>query len=302
VVSRVTSFSDGSVLFASDLNSEFNNLVNNINSLDNDNLSTSANIAASKISASIAGSGIGRNGSTGTLSVNVDNSTVEISGNNVIVKANGISNSQIRQGVATSVIGRSANSTGNVADIAATTNGTVLKREGDALVFDTVDTADITAAAVTTAKIADGNVTQAKRAALGQQVSASCGTFFTTSAFFVNVTNLSVTITTTGRPVWVGLMSDGGGAGSSIYAESSIYQAFMRTRFLRSGTEVAQFALIIQQGGSGSIVTNTYVPSSSANHIDVVGAGTYTYTVQIRADTASTTAGLANAKLIAYEL
>jgi hypothetical protein len=59
------------------------------------------------------------------------------------------------------------------------------------------------------AKMADGFVNQAKRANLGQQISASCGTFNTTSSANVDIPNLAVTITTTGRPVYVGIQPDG---------------------------------------------------------------------------------------------
>ena len=99
-------------------------------------------------------------------------------GNNVVT------NAKLRQGAATTVIGRSANSTGNVADIAASANGQVLKRSSDALSFASIVNADIDAAAaiaysklnisnsivagditgdaVETAKIKDANVTYAK--------------------------------------------------------------------------------------------------------------------------------------------
>jgi len=73
-----------------------------------------------------------------------------------------VSNANIRESAGVSIIGRSASSTGAVADITAGANGQVLKREADALVFDTVDTADITNLAVTNAKIADDTVLLAK--------------------------------------------------------------------------------------------------------------------------------------------
>jgi microcystin-dependent protein len=90
-ISRLTTFQDGQVLFASDLNSELNQIINLLNgSIDNDNLSNTANISASKLSATIAGDGIGRNSSTGVLAVNVDASTIEISGDTLQVKDAGI--------------------------------------------------------------------------------------------------------------------------------------------------------------------------------------------------------------------
>jgi hypothetical protein len=51
------------------------------------------------------------------------------------IATNGVSNSLIRQSAGVSVIGRSANSTGNVADITASADGQVLTRASGALVF-----------------------------------------------------------------------------------------------------------------------------------------------------------------------
>jgi hypothetical protein len=51
------------------------------------------------------------------------------------VGANKITDAMLRQGAATSVVGRSANSTGNEADIAATADGQVLRRSGSSLGF-----------------------------------------------------------------------------------------------------------------------------------------------------------------------
>lgn len=49
--------------------------------------------------------------------------------------ANGITDAYLRQGAGTSVIGRSAGTTGNVADLAATADGQVLTRSSGALVW-----------------------------------------------------------------------------------------------------------------------------------------------------------------------
>jgi len=55
------------------------------------------------------------------------------------VSNSAISNDKIRNSIGTSIIGRSANSTGVVADIQATANDQFLKRSGDALVFSTIN-------------------------------------------------------------------------------------------------------------------------------------------------------------------
>lgn len=57
---------------------------------------------------------------------------------------------------------------------------------------------------------AGGTFAVPNRPALGQQVSGSCSSFSTTSATYVDVTNLTRTITTTGRPVMVCMQPDGG--------------------------------------------------------------------------------------------
>jgi hypothetical protein len=59
------------------------------------------------------------------------------------ITTNAVANSKFRQSVGTSVVGRSANSTGNVADIAATVANTYLRNSGTALGWDSVDYADL---------------------------------------------------------------------------------------------------------------------------------------------------------------
>lgn len=81
----------------------------------------------------------------GGLIVGVDNSTIEISSNALRVKDLGIStgkladnavtDAKLRDSAALSVIGRSANSSGDPADISAGTDGFVLRRSGTSLGF-----------------------------------------------------------------------------------------------------------------------------------------------------------------------
>jgi hypothetical protein len=57
----------------------------------------------------------------------------------VAIGTNAVSNALFRQSAALSVVGRSANSTGNVADIAAASDHQVLRRSGTAIGFGAVD-------------------------------------------------------------------------------------------------------------------------------------------------------------------
>lgn len=72
-----------------------------------------------------------------------------------------ISNSIFRQSAGLSIVGRSANTTGDVDDITGT-DGQVLRVSGTALGFGTIVAAGIASDAVVTAKILDANVTYAK--------------------------------------------------------------------------------------------------------------------------------------------
>jgi hypothetical protein len=68
---------------------------------------------------------------------------------------NAVTDAKLRTGAATSVIGRSANTVGNVADIVASTDGQVLHRTGGTLQFGTLGSGSISDGAITTAKIAN---------------------------------------------------------------------------------------------------------------------------------------------------
>ena len=97
--------------------------------------------------------------------------TVSASGATWTIDNNVVSDAKLRQGTALTVIGRSANSTGNVADIAAANDGEVLRRSGTALGFGTVATAGIANSAVTLAKMEN----RAQATFIGRQAAAGTG-------------------------------------------------------------------------------------------------------------------------------
>lgn len=166
-----------------------------------------------------------------------------------------------------------------------------------------ITTAQITPAAITTSLIATGNITQALLAprATGQTVAAggvatspSSGVFSTLSSAFVP--GVSVTITTTGRPVFIGFIDDGSLSQSFIgsNANEAIGLAFTR--------DATQLTFMVGQAASNTSLTTGDHPPSAFSHIDIVGAGTYTYTVEISALQGIGSVYVQNAKLIAYEL
>lgn len=158
--------------------------------------------------------------------------------------------------------------------------------------------------AVETVKIKNGAVTQAKRAALGQQISSSCGNFSLAGVTVsTDVTNLSVSITTTGRPVFIGLLSDGSSNTASIGVRDSVTGNSSAATFYirRDGTEISRYLLqTVKLGGSALIEVD--IPPSSVNTFDTPAAGTYTYKLSAVCGNANNDLFVKYTKLIAYEL
>jgi len=114
------------------------------------------------------------------------------------------------------------------------------------------------------------------------------------------VTNLTITITTVGRPVVLLLQPDGTSSGSSVGASSTSSNSVIGVvDFLRGTTHVASFDFIQIGGTTGSKIAE--FPCGGAFHIDHPDAGTYTYKAQAK-QVLSTSVEVTNCKLMAYEL
>lgn len=149
---------------------------------------------------------------------------------------------------------------------------------------------------VGTAKLAANAVTRAKMEAVGQQLSASCGQVSTVSDSYADVANLSVTITTTGRPVLLALVPVGGTNQSYLQSPGSAKALFVR--ILRDGATC--IALWICGLSSGTDTCFFPLPGPA---FDVPTAGTYAYKVQIALTSPPAGTGwISYAKLLAYEL
>lgn len=115
---------------------------------------------------------------------------------------------------------------------------------------------------------------------LPRVVSVSSGSFVNNSTTETDV--LSVTVTTAGSPVWLGLMSDGSG----LYCGVGVSEAMTTGStdgeliLLRDAVEIARWKLSHKSGGANDEVT--YNPCSSIWHIDNPPAGTYTYRLRSR--------------------
>lgn len=152
-----------------------------------------------------------------------------------------------------------------------------------------VETADIETAAVTQPKLGPKNFT----------LSASSGSFGTTSSSFVDVTNLSASITTNGRPVRVELIPNLGSQtvfGVAATGAATVVAA-AEFRFVRDATTLAtnEFA---------GFCLNDLDRVSGAPFCfeEDIAAGTYVYKLQARVVSLATTAQVGNYRLRVTEL
>jgi len=128
--------------------------------------------------------------------------------------------------------------------------------------------------------------------AVGQQTSSSCGFWSTGSQTLTDVANLSVTLTTTGRPVILILQSDNGGYDANI----SMSGAAAVIAFARDGTTIGHWAF------SAGYSAQTIIPASLLAIDTQAGAGTHTWKVRAATGNPNTSVYISSAALVAFEL
>lgn len=163
-----------------------------------------------------------------------------------------------------------------------------------------ISNAMLQANSITTAKILDANVTRAKLASVGQQISSSSGLFTTSSASLVDVTNLSITITTTGRPVMLLLQPT---ASNLPKPELSVIWSGgggrVQMAVFRDATQISIFQNVRETDSvpNSALLQNITFPGV---FLDAPAAGTYVYKVQALVDAG--TLAVTEMKLVGYEL
>lgn len=270
--SRIKQWVSNEVLTAADLNAEFDNLLNNMTPTGIED--ASANVAAMQASTSPGGLG------TESLATSL---LGEIQRIRYVLKR------MVNIGLSQEWYETPGRSWADLMIVAAD------------LEAQSVETAALKDLNVTTGKIADAAVTRPKLAAVGQQLSSSSGSFTTTNTTDTDVTNLSVTITTTGRPLTMKLVSavDGTSQVAAIrvsHATSGICRGNLT--FYRGTTAMACQAF--QDGESSSI----WLPPSAFQHTEIgLAADTYTIKVAVRLGGLTTpgSLGVEHVKLLVYE-
>lgn len=164
----------------------------------------------------------------------------------------------------------------------------------------------VAANGIATTNIVNQAVTQNKLAPRSTGSTVGMGGFATSSgsgSYSINgtvasvpVPGLSVTITTTGRPVHLMLLPDG-------VSLAGIWMNFVSGSYNPAQIQFLRGASLLAVNEFGEQTSNlTVYPPSSFQWIDPVAAGTYTYTVNTKTSSTNQSIFVANAILAAYEL
>jgi len=162
----------------------------------------------------------------------------------------------------------------------------------------------------------DGIITVNKMASMGSgapvaglgeiAISASCGTWSTNSFSFQDVTNLFVTITTSGKPVDIYLISDGTDRETFIEAVDETPSSYpTRGEFVivRDSTIISYYepGVSATKDPFDKLLIRDSV--TSVKTTDIISAGTYTYKIQARSSSSATDyyAKVYRARLVAVE-
>jgi len=159
---------------------------------------------------------------------------------------------------------------------------------------------------ITTTNLAEGSITLSKLAPRmtnttvgvgGMAVSGSSGDY-SVSTTEADVTNLTVTITTTGRPIFIGLFPDGTAHGY-LYSRDGGSSSAMYLTVIRGSETIGQ-TMFFKESGSGPVEIR--VPASSISLIDFPDARTNTYKLRARIGSNDSSGLISNCRLIAFEL
>lgn len=164
----------------------------------------------------------------------------------------------------------------------------------------TLPTSTLPLSVATNGNISFGLITRPQLPNVGLKTSLSSGSYSTTSSTTADVTNLSVTMTTAGRPVFLTLVPDDGTNGeakisSSLGANSTVSLIYLT----RNSISVAGWNLSVTAVGATTVTTA--VPCGMINYIDLIPSSSWTYQIQAKSSGGSATQ-VTNCRLFAYEL
>lgn len=160
-----------------------------------------------------------------------------------------------------------------------------------------------------TADFSNGSVSSAKQADMNYEISSIADNIVITGDTFADVTNLEVTITTSGRPVWLGLINESnlGFYTGYINVTTPAVALECQMQFIRDADVLVKYDILVDQHSYGGFrpALGKSSPISAYKIIDEPVAGTYTYKVQARATDLvnfASTMTFYGTKLLAIEL
>lgn len=151
----------------------------------------------------------------------------------------------------------------------------------------------------TPSKVNIGNVVYGQRGIVYS--SASSGVFTSSSATMVDVTNLSVTIISSGRPIRLELIATQGASTESFLggSKNSTTVGGGEFQFARGTVSLGIFQLSVTAGSANLGIT---APPGTATAIDNVSAGSHTYKFQARGANSGSVASVSNCSMLAFEM
>lgn len=210
----------------------------------------------------------------------------------------------------------------NIEDATITGNLLATSAVDDSTVEISSNSLSLKDGGIFTTKFNDGAVTRAKKTYNIVKSSSSSGSYSQTSGSWTNVTNMSISFTATGRPIFIGLIPADSSAASWIGSNtgvSGVDEISYKYRLTRDGTQVGGYVEIASTEyiGDGDFINDWAVSIPSVaigprfavgcvNYIDQPSAGTYTYRIQAKNDSTAFSGtpslGVQEAVLIAVEL
>lgn len=159
---------------------------------------------------------------------------------------------------------------------------------------------NIQAGGIGTASLGTGCVTRDKLVSVGQQIGSNVSSEAVTTSL-ADISGASITITTTGRPVFIGVQQ-----GTQVGGNGNVFLDGMNGTgltadfaILRDSTIVSYQTYALAHPSSRTVYLT--LPASYLWTIDSPSAGTYTYKLQA-IQTGTGTARFQGSRLIAYEL
>lgn len=162
---------------------------------------------------------------------------------------------------------------------------------GSNIAANTITETNMAPLSIGTPELIDGSVTQPKRAALGLAVGAGVsGTFTLSNGAQADITGLSATLTTTGRPVQINLQPFAGSAGDiGVASGTAFFYLF------RDATQIAVFRI---SSGAGVGIN---IPPGAIFYTDT-GASAASHTYKFQGNYAGSSAVIENSNILVYEL